>query len=88
MPEWTHPPGLSPCDETLAAMVPRVAAIAAGTGPEAGWLRDHPATITAIPARVFAGPGPLAGHRTSAFGHGLIADRKKTIYVQIERRLC
>jgi len=34
------------------------------------WMMYRPdATSTAIPARVIAGPGPLAGRRTSAFGH-------------------
>jgi len=34
------------------------------------WMMYRPdATITAIPARVIAGPGPLAGYRTSAFGN-------------------
>ena len=47
MPEWTHLPGLAPYDETLAAMEARVAAIAAGTQPEAVWLLEHPALYTA-----------------------------------------
>ncbi|MFN5826283.1 MAG: lipoate-protein ligase B, partial [Rhodobacterales bacterium] len=46
MPEWTHLPGLAPYDATLAAMEARVAAIAAGTKPEAVWLLEHPALYT------------------------------------------
>jgi len=47
MPEWTHLPGLAPYDATLAAMEARVAAIAAGTAPEAVWLLEHPPLYTA-----------------------------------------
>jgi lipoyl(octanoyl) transferase len=46
-PEWTHLPGLAPYRETLAAMEARVAAIAAGTLPEAVWLLEHPPLYTA-----------------------------------------
>lgn len=45
--EWWHLPGLSPYAETLAAMEARVAAIAAGTAPEAIWLLEHPPLYTA-----------------------------------------
>jgi lipoyl(octanoyl) transferase len=47
MPEWTHLPGLAPYPETLAAMEARVAAISAGTAPEAIWLLEHPPLYTA-----------------------------------------
>ena len=47
MPEWTYLPGLAPYDGTLAAMEARVAAIAAGTAPEAVWLLEHPPLYTA-----------------------------------------
>jgi lipoyl(octanoyl) transferase len=47
MVEWQHLPGLAPYIETLAAMEARVAAIAAGTAPEAIWLLEHPALYTA-----------------------------------------
>lgn len=47
MPEWTHLPGLAPYAETLAAMEARVAAISAGTAPEAIWLLEHPPLYTA-----------------------------------------
>ena len=47
MVEWTHLPGLAPYAETLAAMEARVAAIAAGTAPEAIWLLEHPPLYTA-----------------------------------------
>ncbi|MDT8857031.1 lipoyl(octanoyl) transferase LipB [Paracoccaceae bacterium Fryx2] len=47
MVEWTHLPGLAPYAETLAAMEERVAAIAAGTAPEAIWLLEHPPLYTA-----------------------------------------
>jgi lipoyl(octanoyl) transferase len=46
MVEWIHLPGLAPYPETLAAMEARVAAIAAGTAPEAVWLLEHPALYT------------------------------------------
>ena len=46
-PEWTHIPGLAPYAQTLAAMEARVAAIAAGTAPEAIWLLEHPPLYTA-----------------------------------------
>lgn len=45
--DWEHLPGLSPYPETLAAMEARVAAIAAGTAPEAVWLLEHPPLYTA-----------------------------------------
>ena len=47
MVEWQHLPGLAPYIETLAAMEARVAAIAAGTAPEAIWLLEHPPLYTA-----------------------------------------
>jgi lipoyl(octanoyl) transferase len=47
MVEWTHLPGLADYAETLAAMEARVAAIAAGTAPEAIWLLEHPPLYTA-----------------------------------------
>ena len=45
-PEWTTLPGLAPYAGTLAAMEARVAAIAAGTAPEAIWLVEHPPLYT------------------------------------------
>ncbi|MBM3614991.1 MAG: lipoyl(octanoyl) transferase LipB [Alphaproteobacteria bacterium] len=45
--EWKTLPGLSPFAETLAAMEARVAAINAGTAPEAIWLLEHPPLYTA-----------------------------------------
>jgi lipoyl(octanoyl) transferase len=45
--EWRVLDGLSPYAETLAAMETRVAAIAAGTAPEAVWLLEHPPLYTA-----------------------------------------
>ena len=45
--EWTHLPGLSEYEATLAAMEARVAAIAAGTADEAVWLLEHPPLYTA-----------------------------------------
>ncbi len=47
MPQITHLTGLAPYAETLAAMEQRVAAIAAGTAPEAVWLLEHPPLYTA-----------------------------------------
>ena len=46
-PEWTVLPGLAPYAETRAAMEARVAAISAGTAPEAIWLLEHPPLYTA-----------------------------------------
>ena len=45
--EWTHLPGLSAYEATLAAMEARVAAISAGTADEAVWLLEHPPLYTA-----------------------------------------
>lgn len=45
--EWTQIRGLAPYDETLRAMEARVAAISAGTAPEAVWLLEHPPLYTA-----------------------------------------
>ena len=45
--DWQHLPGLAPYVQTLAAMETRVAAIAAGTAPEAIWLLEHPPLYTA-----------------------------------------
>ncbi len=47
MVEWTHLPGLSDYEATLAAMEARVAAISAGTADEAVWLLEHPPLYTA-----------------------------------------
>ena len=45
--EWLHLDGYQPYAETLAAMEARVAAISAGTAPEAVWLLEHPPLYTA-----------------------------------------
>ncbi len=47
MVEWTHLAGLAPYAQTLAAMEGRVAAISAGSAPEAIWLLEHPPLYTA-----------------------------------------
>ena len=47
MVDWQHWDGLVPYEAALAAMEARVAAIAAGTAPEAVWLLEHPALYTA-----------------------------------------
>lgn len=47
MIEWCRLDGLQPYPDTLAAMEARVAAIAAGTAPEAVWLLEHPPLYTA-----------------------------------------
>ena len=47
MVDWITLPGLAPYAETLAAMEAHVAAIAAGTAPEAIWLLEHPPLYTA-----------------------------------------
>lgn len=47
MIEWRHFDGLVPYDEALATMEDRVAAISAGTAPEAIWLLEHPPLYTA-----------------------------------------
>ena len=54
--EWTHLPGLSEYEATLAAMEARVAAISAGTADEAVWLLEHPPLYT---AGTSARPGDL-----------------------------
>jgi lipoyl(octanoyl) transferase len=45
--EWRRITGLADYDATLRAMEERVAAIAAGTAPEAVWLLEHPPLYTA-----------------------------------------
>ena len=45
--QWTRIEGLAPYEATLKAMEARVAAIAAGTAPEAVWLLEHPPLYTA-----------------------------------------
>ena len=47
MVEWITAPGPVPYPEALAFMEARVAAIAAGTAPEAIWLIEHPPLYTA-----------------------------------------
>jgi lipoyl(octanoyl) transferase len=47
MVDWQHWDGTVPYETALAAMEARVAAIAAGTAPEAVWLLVHPALYTA-----------------------------------------
>jgi lipoyl(octanoyl) transferase len=47
MIDWSHLPGLSPYEPTVAAMEARAAAIAGGTATEAIWLLEHPALYTA-----------------------------------------
>ena len=56
MVEWTHLPGLSEYEATLAAMEAHVAAISAGTADEAVWLLEHPPLYT---AGTSARPGDL-----------------------------
>ncbi len=47
MPQIVTLPGLAPYAQTLALMEARVAAISAGTAPEAIWLLEHPPLYTA-----------------------------------------
>lgn len=47
MVEWIHADAPVPYDTALAFMEARVAAIAAGTAPEAIWLLEHPPLYTA-----------------------------------------
>ena len=47
MIEITTLPGLAPYTQTLALMEARVAAISAGTAPQALWLLEHPPLYTA-----------------------------------------
>ncbi len=47
MPEWITSAGLEPYEAALARMEARVAAISAGTAPEAVWLLEHPPLYTA-----------------------------------------
>jgi len=46
MVEWIHTPGLTLYPDALATMEARVAAIIAGTAPEAIWLLEHPPLYT------------------------------------------
>ncbi len=46
-PEWRTWPGLTPYAAAVDAMEARVAAIRAGTAPEAIWLVEHPPVYTA-----------------------------------------
>lgn len=45
--DWQHFPGLTPYNEALARMEMAAAAILAGTAPQAIWLMEHPAQLTA-----------------------------------------
>jgi lipoyl(octanoyl) transferase len=45
--EWRHLPGLSPYEETLAAMEAHVAAMHEGRAGESIWLLEHPPLYTA-----------------------------------------
>jgi len=47
MVDWQHWDGPVPYETALAAMEARVAAIAAGSAPEAVWLLEHPPLYTA-----------------------------------------
>lgn len=47
MVDWQHWDAPVPYETALSAMEARVAAIAAGTAPEAVWLLEHPALYTA-----------------------------------------
>ncbi|MDB5478704.1 MAG: lipB [Alphaproteobacteria bacterium] len=47
MIEWIKTPGLVKYEEAVAEMEKRVAAIRAGTAPEAVWLLEHPPLYTA-----------------------------------------
>jgi lipoyl(octanoyl) transferase len=47
MVDWQHWDAPVPYETALSAMESRVAAIAAGTAPEAVWLLEHPALYTA-----------------------------------------
>jgi lipoyl(octanoyl) transferase len=47
MVDWRHWDGPVPYETALAAMEARVAAIAAGSAPEAVWLLEHPPLYTA-----------------------------------------
>jgi len=66
--EWQHLPGLAPYQATVAAMEARVAAIAAGTAPEAIWLLEHPPLYT---SGTSARPGDLTDpHRFAVHAAG------------------
>jgi lipoyl(octanoyl) transferase len=47
MIDWSHLPGLSPYEPTVAAMEARAEGIHAGTADEAVWLVEHPPLYTA-----------------------------------------
>jgi lipoyl(octanoyl) transferase len=47
MIDWSHLPGLSPYEPTVAAMEARAEGIRAGTADEAVWLVEHPPLYTA-----------------------------------------
>ncbi len=47
MVEWRHMPGLSPYEETVAAMEAHVAAMHEGRAAESIWLLEHPPLYTA-----------------------------------------
>lgn len=69
--EWRVLPGLQPYAPTLAAMEARVAAIAAGTAPEAVWLLEHPPIYTAgtsARAQDLTDPGRFPVHATGRGG--------------------
>lgn len=86
--EWAVLPGLASYAETLAAMEDRVAAIRAGTAPEAIWLLEHPPLYTAgTSARPedLVQPGRFAVHVTGRGGqytyHG---PGQRVVYVMLD----
>jgi lipoyl(octanoyl) transferase len=86
--EWQVLPGLSPYAETLAAMEDRVAAIRAGTAPEAIWLLEHPPLYTAgtsARAEDLVSPDRFPVHATGRGGqytyHG---PGQRVVYVMLD----
>jgi lipoyl(octanoyl) transferase len=86
--DWTRIEGLAPYQDTLAAMEARVAAIAAGTAPEAVWLLEHPPLYTAgtsARAEDLTAPGRFPVHVAGRGGqytyHG---PGQRVVYVMLD----
>ncbi len=86
--EWQRLPGLADYAATLWAMEDRVAAIAAGTAPEAIWLLEHPPLYTAgtsARAEDLTAPGRFPVHVAGRGGqytyHG---PGQRVVYVMLD----
>ncbi|MEY2957359.1 MAG: hypothetical protein RL123_2087, partial [Pseudomonadota bacterium] len=88
MIDWVETGGLTDHEAAVAAMEARVAAIAAGTAPEAIWLVEHPPVYTAgtsARAEDLVAPGAIPVRATGRGGqytyHG---PGQRVVYVMLD----